>query len=80
MFVLALGAQYRLHLHQMNVSTAFLHGELSEEEYMRQPEGFMKNGQENLVCRLKRSIYTVTPMLEPRIRQTVEGIRVQADY
>jgi len=55
--LLALGAHYKLHLHQMDVSTAFLHGELNEEVYMRQPEGFVKNGQENLVCRLKRSIY-----------------------
>ena len=55
--LLALGAQHKLHLHQMDVSTAFLHGELSEEVYMRQPEGFVESGQENLVCRLKRSIY-----------------------
>ena len=41
----------------MDMSTAFLHGELSEEVYMRQPEGFVKNGQKSLVCHLKRSIY-----------------------
>ena len=41
----------------MDVSTAFLHGELSEEVYMKQPEGFIESGQEHLVCRLKRSIY-----------------------
>ena len=41
----------------MDVSTAFLYGELSEEVYMRQPEGFVESGQENLVCRLKHSIY-----------------------
>lgn len=55
--VLALGAHYKLQLHQMDVSTAFLHGELSEEVYMKQPEGFIKPGEKNLVCRLKRSIY-----------------------
>jgi len=55
--LLALGAQYKLHLHQMDVSTAFLHGKLSEEVHMRQPEGFMENGQKNLVCHLKRIIY-----------------------
>ena len=55
--LLALGAQHKLHLHQMDISTAFLHEELSEEVYMRQPEGFVESGQENLVCHLKRSIY-----------------------
>ena len=35
-FLLAMGAQHQLQLHQMDVSTAFLHGELTEEIYMRQ--------------------------------------------
>ena len=51
--MVALGAHYKLQLHQMDVSTAFLHGELSEEVYMKQPEGFIESGQEHLVCRLK---------------------------
>ena len=55
--VVALGAQHKLQLHQMDVSTAFLHGELNEEVYMKQPEGFIEQGNEQLVCRLKRSIY-----------------------
>lgn len=55
--VVALAAEHRLKLHQMDVSTAFLHGELAENVYMRQPEGFIDSGKENLVCRLKRSIY-----------------------
>ena len=55
--LLAMGAQYDLILHQMDVSTAFLNGELSEEVYMRQPEGFIEPGKENLVCQLRRSIY-----------------------
>ena len=55
--VVALGAQNKLQLHQMDVSTAFLHGELTEEVYMKQPEGFIEQGKELLVCKLKRSIY-----------------------
>ena len=39
-FLLAIGALHQLQLHQMDVSTAFLHGELTDEVYMRQSEGF----------------------------------------
>lgn len=46
-----------LHLEQMDVKTAFLHGNLEEEIYMVQPEGFVKTGEEELVCRLKKSLY-----------------------
>nr|CAN72798.1 hypothetical protein VITISV_031251 [Vitis vinifera] len=37
--------------------TAFLNGDLSEEVYMSQPKGFKENRKENMVCKLKRSIY-----------------------
>ena len=55
--VIALAAENDLKLHQMDVTTAFLNGELKEVVYMKQPEGFIEEGQEHLVCRLKRSIY-----------------------
>lgn len=55
--VLALVAHYDLELHQMDVKTAFLNGDLEEEVYMAQPEGFVTAGKENLVCKLKKSIY-----------------------
>ena len=51
--VIALAVQNGLKLHQMDVATAFLNGELKEEVYMKQPEGFVTKGQEHLVCRLK---------------------------
>ena len=41
----------------MDVKTAFLHGDLEEVIYMAQPEGFVKTRKENLVCRLKKSLY-----------------------
>ena len=41
----------------MDVKTAFLNGDLNEEVYMMQPEGFVANDSGTLVCRLKKSIY-----------------------
>ncbi|XP_057532923.1 uncharacterized protein LOC130810814 [Amaranthus tricolor] len=55
--LLALVAMEDLELHQLDVKTAFLHGELEEEIFMKQPEGFEVAGKENHVCRLKRSLY-----------------------
>ncbi|KAH9698769.1 hypothetical protein KPL71_024127 [Citrus sinensis] len=55
--VLATCATFDLHLEQLDVKTAFLHGELKEEIYMLQPEGFAETGKENLVCRLNKSLY-----------------------
>ncbi|KAL4388039.1 hypothetical protein GQ457_09G022720 [Hibiscus cannabinus] len=55
--VLALVAQFDLELQQMDVKTAFLNGDLEEEVYMKQPEGFSSSDGENLVCKLKKSIY-----------------------
>ena len=55
--IMALVAHYDLELHQMDVKTAFLNGDLIEEVYMHQPEGFRVGGNDKLVCKLKRSIY-----------------------
>jgi hypothetical protein len=55
--VLALVAHYDMALEQMDVNTAFLHGDLEEQIYMEQPEGFSQPGQEHLVCKLKKSLY-----------------------
>ena len=35
----------------------FLHGDLEEDIYMQQPQGYKVKGKENLVCRLKKSLY-----------------------
>ena len=43
----------------MDVKTAFLNGELEEEVYMKQPERFPSSDGEQLVCKLKKSIYSL---------------------
>ncbi|TLX69534.1 hypothetical protein E9993_22935, partial [Labilibacter sediminis] len=55
--VLAIAAIRNLQIHQMDVKTAFLNGELEEEIYMEQPEGFVASGYENKVCKLVKSLY-----------------------
>uniref|UniRef100_A0A2N9FX16 Integrase catalytic domain-containing protein n=1 Tax=Fagus sylvatica TaxID=28930 RepID=A0A2N9FX16_FAGSY len=55
--ILGLTASLDLELEQMDVKTAFLHGDLEEEIYMVQLEGFEAKGKEHKVCRLKKSLY-----------------------
>ena len=43
--------------HQMDVKTAFLHGNLKEEVYMEQPEGMKEVGKENWVCYMRKTLY-----------------------
>ena len=55
--VLALASKMNWPIHQMDIKSAFLNGDLHEEIYMDQPPIFVKKGSENLVCKLKKSIY-----------------------
>eukprot|EP00253_Pinus_taeda_P003640 PITA_03640 len=55
--ILSLVAAEDLHLKQLDVKTTFLHGDLEEEIYMQQPQGYEVKGKDKLVCRLKKSLY-----------------------
>ena len=55
--MLSVVASENLHLEQMDVKIAFLHGDLDKKIYMQQPEGFVVPGKEHMVCKLTRSIY-----------------------
>jgi hypothetical protein len=47
----------QIKVHQMDVKSAFLNGDLEEEVYIEQPEGFILGNDEKLVCRLKKALY-----------------------
>lgn len=55
--ILSVTAAEDLELYQLDVTTAFLHGVLKEEVYLRQPEGHVIPGQETQVYRLHKSLY-----------------------
>ena len=48
-------AQFDWELEQLDVKTAFLHGDLEEKILMTQPEGFEEPEKEHLVCLLKNA-------------------------
>jgi hypothetical protein len=54
--LLALVAHRDMHLHQLDVTTAFLNGELTETVYITQPEGY-SNGDSRQVCHLTKALY-----------------------
>ena len=55
--VLSISAAQDLEMLQLDIKTAFLYGDLEEEIYLEQPEGFVAAGQEEKVCKLRKCIY-----------------------
>lgn len=50
-------AMLDLELKQFDIKMGFLYGELEEQIYMHQPEGFIISGKEDHVSMLKKFIY-----------------------
>jgi hypothetical protein len=55
--VLSIAAQNSWPVYQLDVKSTFLHGGLKEEVYIDQPLGYMKQGHENQVYKLKKALY-----------------------
>ncbi|KAJ1522455.1 hypothetical protein ONE63_001645 [Megalurothrips usitatus] len=53
----SVAVNFNLKIAHLDVKTAFLHGDLKENVFMSQPDGFMIPGSEHLVCRLHKAVY-----------------------
>ncbi|PHU21402.1 Retrovirus-related Pol polyprotein from transposon TNT 1-94 [Capsicum chinense] len=54
---LALAGKLNWPVYQFDVKSSFLYGDLEEEVYVSQPEGFVVNGKEDKFYRLKKALY-----------------------
>ena len=53
----AIANQYDLEVHQMDVNSAYLNGDIDAEVYMKQPEGYVDPNHPNKVCKLRKGLY-----------------------
>ena len=62
--LLSITAYYYYEIYKMDVKTAFRNGYLEENIYMMQPDGFITEGQEHMICKLHKSIYGLKQALK----------------
>lgn len=55
--IIAIAIEYELLLHHLDVTSAYLNGELEDTVYMSQPEGFIDKKNPNKVCKFLKSLY-----------------------
>jgi hypothetical protein len=72
---LALATQKGWKVHQMDVKSDFLNGDLQEDVYMQQPPGFEIEGQEHKVCKLIKDFYGLKQVLRAWYTKMDEYLR-----
>jgi len=55
--LLAMAVECEMHVHHMDVVSAYTQGNLEDETYMEQPKSIEKNSDENMVCKLLKPLY-----------------------
>jgi hypothetical protein len=78
--IMTLVADYDLELHQMDVKTIFLNGDLLENVYMVQPKCFVVEGKERMGSRLKKLIYGLKQASRPwylKFDRTIRNFRLK---
>jgi len=55
--LLALAVKYKMHLHQIDVTTAYLNSNLEAEVFMKQPPNFIDKSYPDKVMKLNKAIY-----------------------
>jgi hypothetical protein len=74
--IMSIAASMGWSLHQMDVKTTFLNGEIEEEVYIEKPQGFEVHSRDTHVCRLK-SLYGLNKSLYDRVSLRV---KIQISY
>ncbi len=54
--MIAFATKYDWKLHQLDVKSSFLNGDLKDDSYLVQPEGFVKKGQEHFLWKFKKGL------------------------
>ncbi|GKD31919.1 zinc finger, CCHC-type containing protein, partial [Tanacetum coccineum] len=75
--LIAMASIHNMIIHHMNVKTAFLNGELDEEFYMNQPQGFIMLGNENKVDLTKEFLSLKLSMKDMGEADVILGIRIK---
>lgn len=78
--LLAIGAAYKAHVHSVDVTQAFLYGDISEEIYVKPPPGVTHGGRPGQVWRLRKSLYgtkQAPAIWQAHLTRTMAGLGLQ---
>ena len=77
--LLSLTSLYNLFVHQIDVKTAFLNGDVDKEVYMEQLEGFVMHGNEMKLCKLVKSLYSLK-QAPNQLHEKFESVLVSSGF